>query len=163
SGLGATAHVPEKKITWEGWEDSSVPPERLGEYLRALRALFERYGYECDLYGHFGQGCVHTRIDFDLETADGIATFRRFIHVAADNGDFARTVLRCVGVGACRKKSGTMCPSYMATGEEMHSTRGRARLLFEMLNAERDDAVLKQGWAEPAVKKALDLCLSCKG
>ncbi|HMC14463.1 MAG TPA: (Fe-S)-binding protein, partial [Albitalea sp.] len=85
------------------------------------------------------------------------------MHFAADQGDFARTVLRCVGVGACRKKSGTMCPSYMATGEEMHSTRGRARLLFEMLNAERDDAVLTQGWNEPAVKEALDLCLSCKG
>src|SRR5581483_7218103 len=83
SGLGATAHVPNKKITWEGWEDSSVPPERLGEYLRKLRALFEKYGYACDLYGHFGQGCVHTRIDFDLETADGIAKFRSFLHDAA--------------------------------------------------------------------------------
>ena len=67
SGLGATAHVLNQKITWEGWEDSSVPPEKLGEYLRKLRALFEKYGYMCDLYGHFGQGCVHTRIDFDLE------------------------------------------------------------------------------------------------
>ena len=83
SGLGATAHVPNKAITWEGWEDSSVPPEKLGEYLRKLRALFERYGYACDLYGHFGQGCVHTRIDFDLETADGIETFRAFLHDAA--------------------------------------------------------------------------------
>jgi FAD/FMN-containing dehydrogenase/Fe-S oxidoreductase len=246
AGLGATAHVPNEKVTWEGWEDSSVPPERLGEYLRALRALFDRYGYGCDLYGHFGQGCVHTRIDFDLETADGIATFRRFIHEAAelvtrlggsvsgehgdgqskaellgimygdelvrafeqfkdlwdpehglnpgkvvrayradenlrigtgyrpatvrttlffapDAGDFGRTALRCVGVGECRKHGGTMCPSYMATREEMHSTRGRARLLFEMLNGERDGGVLKKGWQEPAVKESLDLCLSCKG
>jgi FAD/FMN-containing dehydrogenase len=83
SGLGATAHVPNKPITWEGWEDSSVPPEKLGAYLRKLRALFEKYGYACDLYGHFGQGCVHTRIDFDLETAAGIAKFREFIHEAA--------------------------------------------------------------------------------
>jgi FAD/FMN-containing dehydrogenase/Fe-S oxidoreductase len=246
SGLGATAHVPDKPITWEGWEDSSVPPERVGEYLRKLRALFDRYGYACDLYGHFGQGCIHTRIDFDLETQPGIDKFRRFLHeaaqlvvslggsisgehgdgqskaellpimfgpelmqafeefkaiwdpgnrmnpgkvvkafradenlrigtsyspapvetrmfFAADKGDFGRGVLRCVGVGECRKKGGTMCPSYMATREERHSTRGRAHLLFEMLNGERESGVLKGGWHEPAVKEALDLCLSCKG
>jgi FAD/FMN-containing dehydrogenase/Fe-S oxidoreductase len=246
SGLGATARVPDKPITWEGWEDSSVPPEKLGEYLRGLRALFEEYGYACDLYGHFGQGCVHTRIDFDLETQPGIDKFRRCLHDAArlavslggsisgehgdgqskaellpimfgpdlvhafeefkavwdpdnrmnpgkvvhayradqnlrlgtsysprpvetrmffagDKGDFGRSVLRCVGVGECRKKGGTMCPSYMATKEEMHSTRGRAHLLFEMLNGEREGGVLKKGWQEPAVKEALDLCLSCKG
>jgi FAD/FMN-containing dehydrogenase/Fe-S oxidoreductase len=245
SGLGATAHVPDKPITWEGWEDSSVPPENLGRYLRALRELFDRYGYGCDLYGHFGQGCVHTRIDFDLETQPGIDKFRRFVHDAAhlvvsldgsisgehgdgqskaellpimfgpelvrafgefksiwdpggrmnpgkivrpfradenlrlgtaydpqpvatrmffaqDKGDFSRTVLRCVGVGECRKRHGTMCPSYKATLEEKHSTRGRAHLLFEMLNGDRDSGVLKQGWREEAVKEALDLCLSCK-
>jgi Fe-S oxidoreductase len=242
SGLGATAHVPDRPITWEGWEDSSVPPANLGQYLRALRKLFDEYGYACDLYGHFGQGCVHTRIDFDLETAAGIDTYRRFIHDAAklvtslggsisgehgdgqskaellpimfgdelmaafrafkaiwdpdnrmnpgkivnayradenlrlgtgyspavvgthfaytaDNGDFAKTVLRCVGVGECRSRKGVMCPSYMATGEEMHSTRGRAHLLFEMLRGE----TITGGWREPAVKEALDLCLSCKG
>jgi len=246
SGLGATAHVPDKPITWEGWEDSSVPPQRLGEYLRQLRALFERYGYACDLYGHFGQGCVHTRIDFDLETQPGIEQYRRFIREAAelvtrlggsisgehgdgqskaellpimygpelvrafeefkavwdpgnrmnpgkivhayradenlrlgttyaprpvatrmffadDRGHFGRTLLRCVGVGECRKKDGTMCPSYQATGEEMHSTRGRAHLLFEMLNGERAGGVLKDGWRDESVKEALDLCLSCKG
>ncbi|MGE5649710.1 MAG: FAD-binding and (Fe-S)-binding domain-containing protein [Bacillota bacterium] len=242
SGLGATAHVPDKPITWEGWEDSAVPPENLGQYLRKLRALFEKYGYGCDLYGHFGQGCVHTRIDFDLETADGIRTFRDFLHEAArlvvslggsisgehgdgqskaellpimfgdelmqafrefkgiwdphwkmnpgkvigayradenlrlgteynppvlpvhfhfprDNGDFSRTLLRCVGVGECRKKEGTMCPSYMATREEMHSTRGRAHLLFEMVRGE----VITGGWKDKSVHEALDLCLSCKG
>ena len=242
SGLGATAHVPQKKITWEGWEDSSVPPAKLGTYLRKLRALFERYRYECDLYGHFGQGCVHTRIDFDLETAEGIQRFRAFLHDAAklvvslggsisgehgdgqskaellplmfgeelmrafrefksiwdpagkmnpgkivdayrpdqnlrlgtaydppelkthfgypaDGGDVARAALRCVGVGECRKKHGVMCPSYMATGEEMHATRGRARLLWETMKGE----AITGGWHEPAVKEALDLCLSCKG
>lgn len=246
SGLGATAHVPDQPVTWEGWEDSSVPPQRLGEYLRKLRALLEQYGYTGDLYGHFGQGCVHTRTNFDLETAPGIARYRRFIdeaarlavglggsvsgehgdgqskadllpimfgedlcrafeefkaiwdpqgrmnpgkvvhgyrpdenlrlgttyqpepvevamHFASDSGDFGRAILRCVGVGECRKKDGTMCPSYQATREEMHSTRGRARLLFEMLNGERDGGVLRRGWNEPAVKEALDLCLSCKG
>ena len=242
SGLGATAHVPDKPITWEGWEDSAVAPEKLGEYLRKLRALFEKYGYGCDLYGHFGQGCVHTRIDFDLETAGGIKTFRAFLHDAAelvtslggtisgehgdgqskaallpimfgeelmqafrefkriwdpfnrmnpgkvidayapdenlrlgtayappevkvhfhypeDGGDFPRTLLRCVGVGECRKQKGVMCPSYMATGEEMHSTRGRAHLLFEMLRGE----TLHGGWKNEAVREALDLCLCCKG
>jgi len=242
SGLGATAHVPNKNITWEGWEDSAVPPERLGTYLRKLRALFDKYEYDGDLYGHFGQGCVHTRIDFDLETAPGIEKYRRFAHEAAelvvslggsisgehgdgqskgellpimfgdtlmqafrefkgiwdphwrmnpgkvinarridddlrlgtrynppevqvhfhypsDSGNFSRAMLRCVGVGECRKKSGTMCPSYMATGEEMHSTRGRARLLFEMLQGDP----LMQGWKSEAVHEALSLCLSCKG
>jgi Fe-S oxidoreductase len=234
--------VPQKKITWEGWVDSSVPPEKLGTNLRELRKLFERYGYGCDLYGHFGQGCVHTRIDFDLETAEGIRTFRAFLHDAAklvvslggsisgehgdgqskaellpimfgeelvrafrefksiwdpmgkmnpgkivdayradenlrigteydpprlktyfqfpsDGGDPARAALRCVGVGECRKKHGVMCPSYMATQEEMHSTRGRARLLWEALNG----SLKSGGWRDAHVKEALDLCLSCKG
>lgn len=242
AGLGATAHVPNRKITWEGWEDSAVPPDRLGEYLRKLRALFEAYGYGCDLYGHFGQGCVHTRIDFDLESADGIRQWRSFLqeaaklvvslggsisgehgdgqskaellpimyppdlmrafhafkrtwdpanklnpgkvvdawhvednlrlgvdydppeqpvhfHYASDNGSFPHAILRCVGVGECRKAEGLMCPSYMATQEELHSTRGRARMLFEMLHGD----VLQDGWRSEAVHEALDLCLSCKG
>jgi len=65
SGLGATAFVPGAKVTWEGWEDSAVPPEKIGGYLRDLRKLLDKYDYGCDLYGHFGQGCIHTRIDFD--------------------------------------------------------------------------------------------------
>jgi len=76
--------VPNKRITWEGWEDAAVPPAKLGAYLRDFRALLDRYGYEGDLYGHFGQGCVHTRIDFDLGTRRGIATYRAFIDEAAD-------------------------------------------------------------------------------
>ncbi len=243
SGLGATAHVPGKKITWEGWEDASVPPDKLGRYLRDFRKLLGKHGYACDLYGHFGQGCVHTRIDFDLETAEGIANFRSFIEEAAglvvsyggslsgehgdgqskaemlpkmyspemiaafeefkaiwdpdwrmnpgkvvrpyridqnlrlgtdyhppspkthfkwpnDDGDFTRVSLRCVGVGDCRRhEGGTMCPSYRVTLEEMHSTRGRARLLFEMLQGNPLDG----GWADEHVKEALDLCLACKG
>lgn len=243
SGLGATAHVPQSDITWEGWEDSAVPPKNLGDYLRGLRELFHRFGYEGDLYGHFGQGCVHTRINFDLETKAGIEKYKRFMDEATDlvlkhggslsgehgdgqskaqflgkmygrklirafqefksiwdpdwkmnpgkvvspyridqnlrlgtdynpmvpethfkypedKGDFPRAVLRCVGVGECRKQNtGTMCPSYMATMEEMHSTRGRARLLFEMLQGD----VIKDGWRNEGVKESLDLCLSCKG
>ncbi len=244
SGLGATARVPGKADTWEGWEDSAVPPEKLGGYLRELRSLHRKYGYSGALYGHFGQGCVHTRNDFDLVTAPGIAKFRAFLDEAADlvlrfggslsgehgdgqaraellpkmfgdeligafrefkaiwdpdgrmnpgklvdayspienlrlgtsydppamrthfrypgddHGSFARASLRCVGVGECRRMhGGTMCPSYRATGEEMHSTRGRARLLFEMLQGEP----LHNLWRDEHVKEALDLCLSCKG
>ena len=243
SGLGATAHVPGEQVTWEGWEDSAVPVERLGDYLRALRRLFEKYRYACALYGHFGQGCVHTRIDFDLQTQEGISRFRSFLFEAADlvksfggslsgeHGDgqsraellprmfgpeligafeefkaiwdpdgkmnpgkivrpfrvdenlrlgsdyhppdpqtdftfpqdeysFSRATLRCVGVGECRRQAGgTMCPSYRATREELHSTRGRARLLFEMLEGDP----LTRGWRNDTVKEALSLCLACKG
>jgi Fe-S oxidoreductase/FAD/FMN-containing dehydrogenase len=243
SGLGATARIPGEPDTWEGWEDSSVPPDRVGSYLRGLRALFDRYGYACALYGHFGQGCVHTRIDFDLVTAPGIAKYRAFVEDAAalvlrhggslsgehgdgqsraellpkmfgpelvaafrrfkaiwdpagrmnphhivepyritehlrlgtgyrppavkthfafreDDGDFARATTRCVGVGECRRESGgTMCPSYMVTREETHSTRGRAHLLFEMLQGDP----LTRGWRDEHVREALDLCLACKG
>ena len=83
SGLGATAWVPLEKDTWEGWEDSAVPPEKLGTYLRELRKLFQKHGYKCALYGHFGQGCVHTRIDFDMYTREGIKKYRQFVHEAA--------------------------------------------------------------------------------
>jgi Fe-S oxidoreductase len=243
SGLGATAHVPRKPITWEGWEDAAVPPERLGAYLRDFRKLLEKYSYQGDLYGHFGQGCVHTRIDFDLETQSGIDTFHAFLDAAADlvvgyggslsgehgdgqskaellpkmfgnelvrafgefkaiwdprgkmnpgkivdpflpvenlrigtdynpppaatffqfpkdNHNFGRTVLRCVGIGNCRRESSaTMCPSYRVTREEKHSTRGRARLLFEMLRGE----IITGGWRSEEVRDALDLCLGCKG
>ena len=243
AGLGATARKENGKENWEGWEDSSVPPARLGEYLRRLRKLFDDYGYDGALYGHFGQGCVHTRIDFDLRTADGIAKYRRFIsdavdlvvahggsisgehgdgqskaeflprmygpelvdafeefkriwdpdwklnpgkvvrpnridddlrigahyrpptprthfHYQEDDYSFAKASARCVGIGECRKTdAGTMCPSYMVTMEEMHSTRGRAHLLFEMLQGNP----LRGGWRDPAVKEALDLCLACKG
>ncbi|HEY3476496.1 MAG TPA: FAD-binding and (Fe-S)-binding domain-containing protein [Anaerolineales bacterium] len=244
SGLGATAKVPSMEDTWPGWEDSAVHPEKLGSYLRDLRQLMQKHGYECSLYGHFGQGCVHVRIDFDLRTEAGIATFRHFLDEAADlvihyggslsgehgdgqaracllpkmfgedlvqafrefkaiwdpqgkmnpgkivdpylpdenlrlgtgynpwdpktvfqfpgdQGSFAQAALRCVGVGECRRKrGGTMCPSYMVTLEEKHSTRGRARLLFEMLNGQ---VIGKNRWKDEAVKESLDLCLACKG
>jgi FAD/FMN-containing dehydrogenase/Fe-S oxidoreductase len=245
SALGATVFVPGEKHGWEGWEDSAVPPDQLGSYLRQIYDLLERYGYKTPMYGHFGQGCVHLRITFDLETAEGIANYRSFIDEAADivlahggslsgehgdgqargvllpkmygpelmqafqefkalwdpqngmnpgkmidpirvydatenlrlgdgyhskkvdtwftypldPGGFGDTTLRCVGVGACRKHDhGTMCPSYMATREEKHSTRGRAHLLWEMLNGN----VISDGWRNEEVKEALDLCLSCK-
>ncbi|WGD41801.1 FAD-binding and (Fe-S)-binding domain-containing protein [Streptomyces cathayae] len=247
AGLGVTARPPDDRETWEGWEDSAVPPDRLGDYLRDLEELFEEFDYDHpSLYGHFGQGCVHTRIPFGLRTAGGVADFRRFLERAADlvvsyggslsgeHGDgqsrgelltrmfgerlvtafgelkalfdpgnrmnpgkivhphpvdgqlrlgsswrpatpathfdfpeddhsFNRAVLRCVGIGNCRSHSGgVMCPSYRATREEEHSTRGRARLLFEMLDGHADSAVT-DGWRSTEVRDALDLCLACKG
>jgi FAD/FMN-containing dehydrogenase/Fe-S oxidoreductase len=243
SGLGATAFVPGEHDTWPGWEDAAVPPERLGGYLRDFRQLLKKHGYEGALYGHFGQGCVHTRINFELKTAEGIRNYRSFVeeaadlvnsyggsfsgehgdgqaraellpklygedlvgafrefkaiwdplgkmnpgkvvdayrldenlrlgleydppephthfHFAEDHGSFAHATLRCVGVGKCRREEGgTMCPSYMVTHEEMHSTRGRARLLFEMMQGNP----LGGGWKSEPVKEALDLCLACKG
>ncbi len=245
SGLAATSRVPGEPEAWEGWEDAAVPPEKLGEYLRELRRLLGEHGYKCALYGHFGQACVHMRINFDLLTAVGIKNFRSFVEEAADltvrlggslsgehgdgqargellvrmygpeimeafrefkriwdpdwkmnpgkkidayrldanlrlgtdyhppklkthfsfpdehgaHGDFAEATTLCVGVSKCRKdENGTMCPSYMATREEMHSTRGRTRLLFEMLRGDP----MKGGWKSEPVKEALDLCLACK-
>ncbi|WP_020659581.1 FAD-binding and (Fe-S)-binding domain-containing protein [Amycolatopsis benzoatilytica] len=254
SGLGATAHIPGEPDTFEGWEDSAVAPEKLGDYLRRLDALYAEFGYASEtgpsLYGHFGQGCVHTRIPFDLYTASGVATYRRFMERAADlvaefggsfsgehgdgqsrgellprmfgndlvtafgrlkaifdpddrmnpgkvvapagldehlrlgsswspaepdrlyfrfphdGGSFSQAANRCVGVGRCRQtttESGdVMCPSYQVTGEEEHSTRGRTRLLFEMLDGHRDGP-LADGWRSTEVRDALDLCLACKG
>jgi FAD/FMN-containing dehydrogenase/Fe-S oxidoreductase len=248
AGLGATAFVPGRPDTWEGWEDSAVAPEKLGGYLRDLRDLLCKFEYDTALYGHFGMGCVHARIDFDPTTTHGAAKWRRFLESATDlivrhggsfsgehgdgqsraeflykmfgpelieafrefkaiwdplgrmnpgkivdarratddlrllgwprtdpethfgfaddHGSFAHATLRCVGIGECRRLDGhghgdrdTMCPSFMVTREEMHSTRGRAHLLFEML----ERGPLQGGWRDEHVKEALDLCLSCKG
>ncbi|WP_326740713.1 FAD-binding and (Fe-S)-binding domain-containing protein [Streptomyces sp. NBC_01022] len=233
---------------WPGWEDCAVPPARLGPYLRDFRALLAEHGLRGTPYGHFGDGCIHVRIDFDLLTAAGVARFRRFSEDVAslvvahggslsgehgdgqaraellprmygdelvalfarfkdlwdpdggmnpgilarparldenlrfdvlprepvdvafgyphDGGDFTAAVRRCVGVAKCRteKASGpsVMCPSFRATGEEAHSTRGRARLLHEML-AGTAGGVITDGWRSTEVRDALDLCLSCKG
>ncbi len=239
--LGVDAFEPGKPDNYEGWEDSAVPPERLEGYLRELRALFDDHGLEGSLYGHFGQGCVHTRIDFGLDHAAGVANYRAFTAAAArlvvahggslsgehgdgqsrsdlheimfgpelvtafdefkqlwdpdramnpgkmvrpdprtsnlrlldyhpqpgpiemvhgnDHKDFGHAAVRCVGIGKCRKRdAGTMCPSYMATLDERHSTRGRAHLLFEMM----DGDVIHDGWRSEEVKESLDLCLACK-
>jgi FAD/FMN-containing dehydrogenase/Fe-S oxidoreductase len=82
--LGVTSHAPGEPLNWEGWEDSAVAPEKLGGYLRDLRKMFAAYGYTGSLYGHFGHGCVHNRINFDLQSKDGIAKFRKFMEAAAD-------------------------------------------------------------------------------
>ena len=248
SALGAMVFVPGEPDRFEGWEDAAVPPNQLGAYLRGISALMGEYGYRSPLYGHYGQGCVHMRINFDFRTAEGLRQFREFIvraadlvlsfggslsgehgdgqsraallpkmfgpelmgafrefkalwdpdnrmnpgklvdavrvydplenlrhglptagesiaalethfAFAADGGSLERATERCVGVGACRKtEGGVMCPSFRATGEEQHSTRGRARLLWEMLAG----ALRKEGFQSQAVHEALDLCLSCK-
>ena len=84
SALGATSHVPGEPPGWEGWEDSAVAPEKLGVYLRDLQKLMRGYGYRSSLYGHFGHACVHMKINFDLESAKGIADYRKFAEEAAD-------------------------------------------------------------------------------
>ena len=84
SGLGATAFVPGKRDFWPGWEDSAVPPDKVGPYLRELKKLFHKHGYEASVYGHFGQGCIHCRIPFDLYTAEGLKNYHSFVEEAAD-------------------------------------------------------------------------------
>jgi FAD/FMN-containing dehydrogenase/Fe-S oxidoreductase len=243
AALGVTARLPDGTPTWTGWEDSAVAPERVGDYLADLLALYDRYGYRAAVYGHFGDGCIHNRLDFDLRTRAGIDRYRGFVTEATDlvvgyggsisgehgdgqsraellprmygselvgafeefkaiwdprgrmnpgkvvhparidehlrlgpdwhpaqpdtffrypddGGSLTGATLRCVGVGKCRREgAGTMCPSYMATREERHCTRGRAHLLFEMLSGE----VITDGWRSEEVRDALDLCLACKG
>jgi FAD/FMN-containing dehydrogenase/Fe-S oxidoreductase len=242
AGPRAAAFAPGAPAEWEGWDDSAVAPEKLGAYLRDIRRLMNAYQYRGAFYGHFGHGCVHMRVTFDLESEAGIHKYREFVERAADlvvsyggslsgehgdgqsraallpkmfgpelvqafakfkrawdpdnklnphkvvdaylptenlrlgadyrplkpethfqfpedDGSLAKATLRCIGLGACRKTDGgTMCPSYMATREEEHSTRGRAHMLFEMLQGE----ALRDGWKDEHVKESLDLCLSCK-
>ncbi len=248
ASLGVTSHVPGEPLNWEGWEDAAVAPEKLGAYLRDLRKMMASFNYKGSLYGHFGHACVHTRLNFDLQSKEGIAKFRRFVEEAADlvvsyggslsgehgdgqaraellpkmfgpelmqafrqfksawdpdwkmnpgkliglpektpnkldenlrlgpnyapwqpetrfqfpadHGSLAAATLRCVGVGKCRREEGgVMCPSYRATHDEEHSTRGRAHLLWEMTQGE----VIRDGWRSEEVKQSLDLCLACKG
>src|SRR5207245_1284062 len=146
-----------------GWEDSAVPPARLGDYLRDLNKLYDEFGYSDEsgpgLYGHFGQGCVHTRIPFDLYSAEGVHKYRRFMKRAAD------LVVRYGGSlsgGSSKRRPapnnrGTvMCPASPGTLEEDHWTRGRARLLVERANRHGATPVTG-GWRSEEVKDALDL------
>jgi FAD/FMN-containing dehydrogenase/Fe-S oxidoreductase len=245
ASLGATAFVRGQPEHWPGWEDSAVPPDKLGAYLRELEQLFADHGYTAALYGHFGDGVTHCRINFDFHSEPGLDDYRQFMREAAqlvhryggslsgehgdgqsraellrvmygdelvqcfrefkaiwdprnrlnpgkaiepfpidsnlrlgltykpraletwfnypdDHGSFAHATTRCVGVGKCRRRQvgdEVMCPSYLATGEEKHSTRGRAHLLHEMTRGE----VIADGWNSDAVEDALSLCLACKG
>jgi Fe-S oxidoreductase len=219
---------------YPGWEDAAVPAEHLGSYLRDFDRLLNAHGFDGLPYGHFGDGCIHVRIDFPLTEQGGAEAYRTFVEEAAhlvagyggslsgEHGDgrarsrllqvmyseaaielfgqvkaafdpdnalnpgvlvdpqpvdadirvtalvgrfdeFTEAVHRCSGVGKCLANTtaglGVMCPSYQATREEKDSTRGRARVLQEMINGE----VVRHGWRSPEVHQALDLCLSCKG
>ncbi len=66
-----------------GWEDTAVDPMQLGDYLRELYALVDRYEYQTSLYGHFGDGCIHARMTFDTRSELGVAKWRRFSHEIA--------------------------------------------------------------------------------
>src|SRR2546426_989396 len=242
SGPRAAGAGPGMPPRFEGWDDASVAPEKLGPYLRDLRRLLSEYSYDAAYYGHFGHGCIHMQVSFDLFSESGIRKYAEFVDRAADlviayggslsgehgdgqsrgallpkmfgpelmrafaefksvwdpgnrmnphkvveaylptenlrlgadykplqpethfkfpddGGSFAKASLRCIGLGECRKQdAGTMCPSYMVTLEEEHSTRGRAHMLWEMLQGE----VLREGWRDKKIKHAMDLCLSCK-
>jgi FAD/FMN-containing dehydrogenase/Fe-S oxidoreductase len=242
SGARAAAAAPGAPPEWEGWDDAAVAPEKVSDYLRDIRKLLDEYNYQAAFYGHFGHGCIHMRVSFDLESESGIRNYGEFVDRAADlvvsyggslsgehgdgqsrgallpkmfgpelvkafgefkaawdpdnkmnphkvvnaylptenlrlgadykpqqpkthfhfpddGGSFAKATVRCVGLGECRKtNAGAMCPSYMVTLEEQHSTRGRAHMLFELLQGE----VVRDSWQDEHVKKALDLCLSCK-
>jgi FAD/FMN-containing dehydrogenase/Fe-S oxidoreductase len=84
SSLGVTSHVPGEPLRWEGFEDSAVAPEKLGAYLRDLRRLMQSFQYNGSFYGHFGHACIHTRMDYDLESTEGVRKFRQFMEEAAD-------------------------------------------------------------------------------
>lgn len=236
--------APGRAESWPGWEDAAVAPQALPDYLRDLRALLDEHGLDGVMYGHFGAGCMHVRITYDLRTARGRAVFEEFTTAAArlvvahggslsgEHGDgrarsallpimyppqilaafarfatawdpqgllgpgsivdpasftanlaladvpdrhwpttfhlpesggrdpFVNAVQSCIGVGRCRSDSGgVMCPSYRATRDEKDSTRGRARVLQELVRTAPSPA---KGWRSEEAREALDLCLSCR-
>ncbi|MET7421209.1 FAD-binding and (Fe-S)-binding domain-containing protein [Dactylosporangium sp. NPDC005555] len=240
-GAGLAGRAPSDRPAWPGWEDAAVPPQQLGAYLARFDELVASYGMTSAPFGHFGDGCMHVRLDYPLDEPGGTKVLREFLTDAArlvgefggslsgehgdgrarsellphmyspdaialfagikhafdpgnllnpgvlvdpdpvdadvrpagrfpvkglalayphDGGDLAQAVHRCTGVGKCRADNsaagGVMCPSYLATREEKDSTRGRARVLQEVVRGEL-------AWSDPSVHDALDLCLSCKG
>ncbi|WP_298254666.1 FAD-binding and (Fe-S)-binding domain-containing protein [uncultured Arthrobacter sp.] len=261
-GAGLSSRLSTGGESWPGWEDSAVAPEKLADYLAEVRGLLDSYGLKGVMYGHFGAGCMHIRITYDLRTDEGREAFRDFSRAAArlvvrhggslsgEHGDgrarsqllplmYSHSILQafadyrrlwdpagilnpgsltdpdpldaqlaldgvpqrewrtsfdlrplhsgggssaetdkpanesgsgsdpwvhalqaCIGVGRCRTDSGgVMCPSYRATGDEKDSTRGRARVLQDMVRGAR---TVEEGWRSEEVREALDLCLSCK-
>jgi len=245
-GAGYAGRTVDNQPAWPGWEDTAVPPAHLGAYLRELATLMRQHQLDGLAYGHFGDGCVHLRIDFPLAQPEGAAATETFLRAATqlvarhggslsgehgdgrarsallpliydadalaafeqvkavfdpagllnpgvlvrpapltadlrvpaarpasalsrrglqltypdDEDDLTAAVHRCVGVGKCRAdSSAVMCPSYLATGDEKDSTRGRARLLQEMTNG----TLVTTGWRSNEVLDSLDLCLGCKG
>jgi FAD/FMN-containing dehydrogenase len=84
AGPRAAAFAPGAPADWEGWDDAAVAPEKLGGYLRDIRSLMNEHHYRGAFYGHFGHGCVHMRVTFDLESESGIRKYGEFIDRAAD-------------------------------------------------------------------------------
>ena len=238
SDAAGYAGVSLEQPAYPSWEDAAVPPAKLGAYLRQFDALLERHGLHGLPYGHFGEGCVHCRIDFAFDKPGGTAAYKAFMLDAAklvaslggslsgEHGDgrarsellpimysaealavfaqikalcdpkgllnpgnvvnplpteadvrvaqtvysplrktmpdFVRAVHACTGTSKCLADTtadlGVMCPSYQATGDQYYSTRGRARLMQEMVNGS-----IVRGWRAPELLKTLDLCLACKG
>ncbi|MFC3480325.1 FAD-binding and (Fe-S)-binding domain-containing protein [Kocuria carniphila] len=255
-GAGLSSRLATGGESWPGWEDSAVAPEKLADYLADLRELLSDYDLDGVMYGHFGAGCMHIRITFDLRTEAGREVYRNFTRDAAhlvvrhggslsgEHGDgrarsallpimyspevldafaafrrawdptgllnpgsivepesidahlalegvpdrewrtsfdlqpvgaaetaresgqaaqpdpWVHAVQGCIGVGRCRADSGgVMCPSFRATHDEKDSTRGRARVLQDMV---RGAETVSEGWKSNDVREALDLCLSCK-
>jgi FAD/FMN-containing dehydrogenase/Fe-S oxidoreductase len=84
-GAGAGNAIPgSRQEPYAGWEDAAVDPTRVGDYLRAFKKLLQKYGYRSSLYGHFGDGCIHGRITFDLHTRSGLDHMRAFMQEATD-------------------------------------------------------------------------------
>ncbi|WP_327657318.1 FAD-binding and (Fe-S)-binding domain-containing protein [Streptomyces sp. NBC_00483] len=245
-GAGLSSRLASGGESWPGWEDSAVAPERLADYLADLRELLAAHQLTGVMYGHFGAGCMHIRITYDLRSEEGRGVFRRFTRQAAElvvrhggslsgeHGDgrarsellplmyspavmaafaecrrlwdpdgilnpgsmtdpdpmdahlalagvperewrtsfdlspaasagtdpWVHATQGCIGVGRCRADSGgVMCPSYRATRDEKDSTRGRARVLQDMVRGAR---TVEEGWRSEEVREALDLCLACK-
>jgi FAD/FMN-containing dehydrogenase/Fe-S oxidoreductase len=246
-GAGLVSRTPDGRDAHAGWEDSAVPVDHLGDYLHDLMDLLDEHGLWAIPYGHFGDGCLHMRVDFPLEAPNGQQVMRDFMvaatklvaryggSVSGEHGDgrarsellslmyppaaldlftqvkrlfdpqhllnpgvivdpdaldesvrltqlplrqelpgklamayqdesagFVSAVHRCTGIGKCRADTAAagdiMCPSYQATRDERHSTRGRARVLQEMVSGD----LVEPRWDSPEVHEALDLCLSCK-
>lgn len=261
-GAGLSSRLASGGESWPGWEDSAVAPDKLADYLADLRVLMSRHALDGVMYGHFGAGCMHIRITYDLRTEAGRTVFRDFTHQAAElvvrhggslsgeHGDgrarsellpimyspevlgsfaayrrlwdpagilnpgsitapdpmdahlalagvparqwrtsfdlrpihrgggsaaetddaatasgagtdpWVHAVQGCIGVGRCRADTGgVMCPSYRATRDEKDSTRGRARVLQDMVRGAR---TVEEGWKSEEVREVLDLCLACK-
>lgn len=83
-GAGLGGRTPAGAQAWPGWEDAAVPPQNLGGYLRDFEALMKEHDLDGLLYGHFGDGCVHVRLDFPFAEDGGAAAARRFLEEAAD-------------------------------------------------------------------------------
>ncbi|MDV7090759.1 FAD-binding and (Fe-S)-binding domain-containing protein [Rhodococcus opacus] len=244
-GAGLSSRLASGGESWPGWEDSAVAPDELADYLADLRELLAEHELTGVMYGHFGAGCMHIRITYDLRSEQGREVFRTFTRQAAElvvrhggslsgeHGDgrarseflplmyspemmaafsecrrlwdpagilnpgsmtepdpmdahlalagvpqrewrtsfdlhpahagtdpWVHAAQGCIGVGRCRADSGgVMCPSYRATRDEKDSTRGRARVLQDMVRGAR---TVEEGWRSEEVREALDLCLACK-